>query len=263
MKAFKYFEAFAVAILAISITSCGSKSGSKGDDSTCEVTVDNTTIGGKLSQYFSLVDKTYKYKKDNLIDEVIVELKCIEPLPENLEAYIGIEVLDENGNVIAVEIPDGNSFCDYELLQQANPDQIVTVTIKNYNEVGKEKPAKIRLSSKVSEKEESDDTDDTSDEDSYSSSDSDDDSSASLSSGSEDWDAMLDSYDSYVTKYVSLTKKAMKGDLLALAEYPALLEKAQDLCTKMEKAQGELSPSQLSRYLKITTKMTEALVNMK
>ncbi|MBR0526362.1 MAG: hypothetical protein IJJ98_06680, partial [Prevotella sp.] len=68
MKTFKFIM---VAFWALIIASCGGK---KGGDS-FEVSVDNTTIGGKLSSYFTLVDKTYKYKK-GIVDEVNVELKC-------------------------------------------------------------------------------------------------------------------------------------------------------------------------------------------
>ena len=53
-------------------------------------------------------------------------------------------------------------------------------------------------------------------------------------------------------------KKASKGDMNALAEYPALMEKAQECSKKMENAQGDMSASQWARYMKITKKMTKA-----
>ena len=135
-----------VAFWALIIASCGGK---KGGDS-FEVSVDNTTIGGKLSSYFTLVDKTYKYKK-GIVDEVNVELKCIEPLPENLKAYIAVEVLDEDGNVISARKADAWSFSDYDVLRQASSGQTVTIKIENHENVGEEIPAKIRLSSIVEE----------------------------------------------------------------------------------------------------------------
>ena len=139
-----------VALMALIIASCGGK---KGGDS-FEVSVDNTTIGGKLSSYFTLVDKTYKYKKD-IVDEVNVELQCIEPLPENLKAYIAVEVLDEDGNVISARKADAWSFSDYDVLRQASSGQTVTIKIENHENVGEEIPAKIRLSSIVEEDDES------------------------------------------------------------------------------------------------------------
>lgn len=259
MKTFKYFAMAAIAVVALVFASCGS---SKSDD-TFDVTVDNTTIGGKLSKYFSLADKTYKYNK-GISDKVTVELTCIEPLPENLKAYIGVEVLDEDGIVISAGKPDYQSFDDYKVLRQASPGQTVTIEIKNYQNVGEEKPAKIRLSSIVEEDPYSTNSSYSSDSDNDDSSLDDDDSdTASSSSGSQDWDALLNSYEQYVDKYISYMKKAAKGDMSALSEYPALMEKAQEFSEKMKNAQGDMSASQWARYMKITNKMTQAAVNMK
>lgn len=262
MKKFKYFAMAAIAVVALVFASCG---GSKSDD-TFDVVVDNTTIGGKLSKYFSLADKTYKYKKGS-IDKVSVELTCIEPLPENLEAYIGVEVLDEDGTVISAGKPDAWSFNDFKVLRQASPGQTVTIEIENYQKVGEENPAKIRLSSIVEEdvsksssySSDSDDNDSSLDDDDSSDDDSD---TASSSSASQDWDALLNSYEQYVDKYISYMKKAAKGDMSALSEYPALMEKAQDFSNKMSGAQGDMSASQWARYIKITNKMTQAAANM-
>lgn len=257
MKVLKYFL---MVVLTVCLTSCGSKNRS-GSKESFDVTVDNTTIGGKLSQYFSLEDKTYKYNK-GIIDKVTVELTCIEPLPENLKAYIGVEVLDEDGTVISAGKPDAWSFNDYEVLRQASPGQTVTIEIENHQNVGEEKPAKIRLSSIVEEEEPSgsSSSSESSDDSSVSSDDSsdEDESISSSSSGSQDWDALLNSYEQYVDKYISYMKKAAKGDMSALAEYPALMEKAQEFSEKMENAQGDMSASQWARYMKITNKMTKA-----
>lgn len=80
-------------------------------------------------------------------------------------------------------------------------------------------------------------------------------------SGSEDYDKMLDDYDEYVTEYVSFYKKAMKGDQSALAEYPAMMEKAAKLQESMQQAQGnnQLSVKQITRMSKIQTKMLQAM----
>ena len=77
-------------------------------------------------------------------------------------------------------------------------------------------------------------------------------------SSSEDWDSLLDSYEEYVGEYISYMKKAAKGDMDALSEYPALMEKAQEYSKKMKNAQGEMSSSQWNRYMEITTKMSKA-----
>ena len=141
MKVLKFLS---FAVLAMCFAACGG-------DGVYEVTVDNTTIGGELSKYFSLVDKTYKYNREGFEDEVTVELKCIKPLPENLTAYIGVIVLDEDGIVISTSSNGGNYD---DTLRQASPGDIVTVTITNNDSKELSDPAKIRLSSTVKEIEE-------------------------------------------------------------------------------------------------------------
>ena len=267
----KVLKCFMMVILTVCLASCGSKKSSDSKTS-IDVTVDNTTIGGKLSQYFSLEDKTYKYQKVEEgewgYDDVTVELKCIQPLPENLRAYIGVEVLDENGTIISAGKADYNSFNDYEVLRQATPGQVVTVKIINRESLGENTPAKIRLSSIVEEEEEpsgSSSSSESSDDSSVSSEDSsdEDESISSSSTSSKDWDSMLDSYEEYVDKYIVLAKKAAKGDMSAMAEYAGLMQKAQELSDKINGAQGDMSASQWARYLKITTKMTKAAQEMR
>ena len=80
--------------------------------------------------------------------------------------------------------------------------------------------------------------------------------------GSTDWDELLDSYEQYVDKYIKFARKAANGDMNALSEYPALLEKAKEFSEKMENAQSEMSASQWGRYMRITTKMTQAASRM-
>ena len=80
----------------------------------------------------------------------------------------------------------------------------------------------------------------------------------SSDSGSEDWDAVLDAYERYVDRYISLMKKAQAGDATALAEYPGLLQEANEYSNKLENASGELSSAQMARYQRITNKMLKA-----
>ena len=74
---------------------------------------------------------------------------------------------------------------------------------------------------------------------------------------------MLDSYEEYVDNYISLLKKAANGDRSAMAEYPALMKKAQEFGNEMKNAQGSMSASQLARYTKISTKMLKAAQEMR
>ena len=76
--------------------------------------------------------------------------------------------------------------------------------------------------------------------------------------GSEDWDAVLTSYEEYVDQYISFAKKAAKGDLTALAKYPSLMEKAEELSDKLDHAEDEMTAAQVARYHKITRKLANA-----
>lgn len=75
----------------------------------------------------------------------------------------------------------------------------------------------------------------------------------------ENWDKILDEYESYVDQYIKVYKKAMNGDQKALDEYMKLMEKAQKLADKLEDAEDEMTEAQLERYYKITNKMLKAI----
>ena len=47
----------------------------------------------------------------------------------------------------------------------------------------------------------------------------------------------------YSTSSIPYMKKAAKGDMSALADYPALMEKAEEFGSKMENAQDDMSAS--------------------
>lgn len=92
--------------------------------------------------------------------------------------------------------------------------------------------------------------------------DSDDNYSYGSTGSSEDWDAVLTSYENYVDQYISFMKRAANGDASAMAEYPAIMEKAQDLGNKLSNAQGEMSPAQWARFERIQMKFAQAAVEM-
>lgn len=75
----------------------------------------------------------------------------------------------------------------------------------------------------------------------------------------EDWNAFLDSYESLVESYVACMKKYKAGDVSAMTEYAAVLEKVQDYSEKLSRVQNNLQPEQEKRYLEITEKMTQTV----
>ena len=80
-------------------------------------------------------------------------------------------------------------------------------------------------------------------------------------SNTEDFDEMLDDYEAYIDQYIEFYKKSLAGDMSALSEYPALLEKANNLQQSMEKAQNadQLTIKQIKRMSDIQLKMLEGL----
>lgn len=83
-----------------------------------------------------------------------------------------------------------------------------------------------------------------------------------VSTSSTNWDEVLDDFEEYVDKYISLVKKASSGDLSAMTEYVRFLEKAEDLADQLDDAEDEMTSAQLKRYMKIAQKMTDAAIDM-
>ena len=79
---------------------------------------------------------------------------------------------------------------------------------------------------------------------------------AQSDTGSEDWDALLDSYDEYTTEMISYMKKISQGDESVLADYNDLIDKAKELDKKMSGARGSMTQEQWNRYLEITKRFT-------
>lgn len=84
--------------------------------------------------------------------------------------------------------------------------------------------------------------------------------SSSSSSSSNDWDSILNEYESYVNDMISLYKKAQNGDLSAMSDYASVMEDAQSLSNKLANAKGTMSASQVKRYTQILNKMNKALL---
>ncbi|MGM9869942.1 MAG: DUF6591 domain-containing protein [Sodaliphilus sp.] len=253
----KTIKSFAIAAIAIFLASCGGKSESaSNNDLSFEVSVDNTTLEGDLSEYFTVEDKSYFIPK-SIFDDMAIDLKCIKPLPENLYGKIGFNCLDEDGTLIGSCKPTFLEDCS--LLYKATPGQTVSVLLDmawgDLSIPEGKTPVKIHLTSEVHEDEDKISTITVSSSSDESASSSDDTASAS---GGEDWDALLDSYEEYVDEYIKLMKKAENGDMSAMTEVASYMEKAQALSNKMANAKGSMSASQVARYTKILNKMASA-----
>lgn len=295
MKNLKYFT---LALMAIFFASCGSSSE---DEESIVLTPATTNIKGYLGQFYDVVYKDYTINDDFLTieierndNELPFNIKGVKPYGyygQGITAHagFGIEILNETGDVIEKKAATASMYYSDDIKEALNLRAGETGTIRWFIYFhGDVKPAEFRLTSAYEEVEEEDDDDSNSSSvsgsDNSSSSvssnnssssgygygyrynsnkNSDDDKDDSSSSGDEDWDSLIDSYEEYVDKYISYMEKAMKGDMSALAEYPSLLEKVEEYSTKMNKAKGNMSSSQMSRYMKITNKMTETAMKMK
>ena len=252
-----------------------------GEKEALVLTPETTQIKGDLGDYFEVVDKEYTVTDDwgDMVSievkrtdvEYSFDLKGVEPYGTYGQgvtgnAGFGIEILDENGNVIdktsATASGLSGMYDSDDMKEALKLRSGETATVRwSFHFDGEKKPVKFRLTSAYEEVDGS--GSDTSSSDSDSSSSVDDETESSSSSGSEDWDALLDSYEQYVDKYISYVKKAAKGDMTALSEYPSLMEEAQEYGEKLQKAHGEMSTSQWARYNKITMKMSQAAQEMR
>jgi hypothetical protein len=79
---------------------------------------------------------------------------------------------------------------------------------------------------------------------------------------SEDWDKIIDDYEEYVDEYIKFVRSIDYEDSSSMSEYATLLEKAERLSSKLERAENDLSKSQLSRMTKIQNKMNNAVLEM-
>ena len=278
MKTFKYFI---IVVMAISLASCGGK---KDSDEKIVLIPETTHIKGDLGDYFNVVDKEYTVT-DGLGDLVTIEvertdldysfdLKGVEPYGTSGKgitghAGFGIEIIDEDGNVIEKTAATASGlsgmYSSDDMKEALKLKAGETGTVRwSFHFDSDKKPAKFRLTSSYEEVDSSnwDSDSSSSDDDDSLSTDDDDSYGNSSSSGSQDWDELLNSYEEYVDKYIAYLKKASKGDMTALSESATLMQKAQEFSDKMENAEGSMSASQWARYNKITMKMLEAAQKM-
>lgn len=265
--------------LAIVFASCGGKK-SSGENEKIVLTPETTQIKGDLGDYFDVVDKEYTVTDEwgNLVSIEVMrtdvafafDLKGVEPYGTygkgvTGNAGFGIEILDEKGNVIEKSSATAGGlsgmYSSDDMKEALKLKAGETGTVRwSFHFDSDKKPAKFRLTSSYEEVDSSnwDSDSSSSDDDDSLSSDDDDSYGNSSSSGSQDWDELLNSYEEYVDKYIAYLKKASKGDMTALSESATLMQKAQEFSDKMENAEGSMSASQWSRYMKITNKMLSA-----
>lgn len=270
----KVVKNFLIATFVIVMVACG---GSKSNEVSLKVEADLEELG----EYVTIEDKEAVVKLVESEEDIYItsslSIKVKKSIASNSSFFFDAEVLDKDHVVVgdlllAYEIddryeldPEGFSHVLFKGTKRA--EMIDGMGMESWKDYGQEEWNKIRedgvyisikTSSRAKYKEYKSSLSSVLN-DTMSENDSDDDDSYnSSSSGSEDWDEVLQAYEEYVDKYIACLKKAAKGDLSAVSEYPALMEKAQEIDKKIEKAKGELSTAQWERYNKATLKMVEA-----
>lgn len=253
------FTLLGLVTLLLLLTSCGEKTIPEKT-----IKASNIAISGEGSNYIKVVDGNYTLKvvEDKIIIPVKFELtKKYDGKNPGEFGNISLIPLDKSG----VAVPDIGldlspaTMSDWDKLKDLLKGDVgKTVVISfEWNYFSKE-DVQARIM-KETENFEITRADFTGSDSEASTDDSSED--VSTDSGSEDWDKMLTDYDEYVTQYVKLYKKAMKGDNSALTEYPAMMEKATALQESMANAQkdNQLSTTQLTRMAKIQAKMLAAM----
>ena len=276
MKAIKFL---AVAFLTLLVAAC---SGSKNEDEN-SVTLSVEAELGTLANYMSVSDTevtvtlSEETKKDETKKVIAASLAfdVKKSVASDHSFEFDVEVLDKNHIKIA-KLPDFSLESNYDY---DNGDLSKTLSagnvraqmrrardVSDWNKEKQEEWDKIRTegvyivikpsysNAEYAEYKGGSTVDSDSDESSTDEADVDE---SESEDGTEDWDALLDSYEDFVDEYIALMKKAQQGDMSAVSEYGTYMEKAQELGDKMSKAQGQMSAAQWARYSKILQKMTK------
>ena len=249
----------------------------------------STSLEGNLSTYYEVVDKEYTFAedgtltldikkiKDNFPEPWHTGLKYSDPPSDSTEYSLVFKItfLDEKGNIV------GSALFNYaqaeSLAELKNGDSTKIqlfkgeiITEDQINDDTREKAVTFRVSGKVERGEGSPSS--SSSESTEPSTEMTDASSEisteeatedNSSSSSEDYDAVLDEYEEYTNKLLSMLKKVEAGDMSAYADYIGLVESMTSLDKKLANAKKEMTTAQAARFLRIQTKYLKALSKAK
>lgn len=214
----------------------------------------------QIDDFYEIQKGKYHFSYNNEQLSLTLKLRVVEaPDKSGLSGYkfdkFTAEMCDADGhkieNLNEFVAPDGKLMADK--LLNASVGDVISVTFVGGNGTKSElKSLAGEIKSLFVDIEY-----DEMDEDDFSSSAS---SSTSSTNGksSADIDKMLDEYEKFVDKYIALMKKAQNGDVSVMSEYASMLESAERLSEELDNCDGDMTSAQLSRYTRITSKMTSA-----
>lgn len=252
------FKHIITAILSsVIITSCGEK---KIDNAI--VTTQSTSVKGDLAEFISIENGNYEIA-DEIGGKMAVKVNALKSYADDVEKLkitFTASLLDASG----MPLSGVDDFrIDYQgeekiktLLKNGTGQEIISFRgffggYKTEKYATKVKSFSVSSSLKQKKvKKKSNQTNETVT------------SSINTAKASNKWDKTLDTYSDYVDQYVVLMKKASKGDLDAMSEYPSMMQKANKFNAQLKDAGNDLTPKQLKRMTAIQLKMTNALYDI-
>lgn len=225
-----------------------------------EVTVSNVDISGFINSYVKVVDGTYKFTNDGTDGTISVKFELVAK--PDVKYYctgaLELNALGENGEIFDTGALKFESFDTSKMESLLKGNIGDTKTISFERKYITDEPVCKSIFTKAASFEIIDRMCEPMDNSASESNSIKSEVSESNTSGSKDWDEILDEYEKYVESYAKLIKKASSGDVSAMTESAKMLEHAQNLDEKFKDAKDDMSASQLKRYMEITTKMATA-----
>ena len=263
MKSKLLFKLFTL-MLVVTLSSCSEK-----PKEIAKVKPEKTSISGDLSQYIQIVDNEYEIIED-WGGKLSIKVKAIMPLPieelENNDIELNASMLGENGMPIS---GTGEFTMHYSsvnklrsLLKNGSGEEVIQLESRMSDYTAEEHAAKVKLFSVSSTMKQKPEETDIEESNTYNSEIANSNEKTELANNTSNVDDALSSYEDYVDQYIQFLKKAQKGDNSAMAEYPALMEKATEMQEKMDDMKDEFSAKQMGRLMKIQTKLTNAAIEM-
>lgn len=83
-----------------------------------------------------------------------------------------------------------------------------------------------------------------------------------VSEGTENWDTTIDEYESFIDDYIDAMKKMKDGDMSVASDLISMQEQAESLSEKLKNAEKDLTKEQMKRFIKLQTKISNAVVDM-
>lgn len=280
---------FVVCAIVFAQTSCSSGAKSQEKD----ITAKSVNIEGDSAEYVSVPDGTYKLigksvdgnTKVSITIKIKLERKVnLKNLTFGLSQGFELNLLDEAGSslFVSLNMNDGEQNKLKKFLLTGNVGDVeeftfedTSISAKDYKKLF-EKVGGFELSDVDFELDDSSesafDSESTSLDDDAASDDetteesadeSSDDEETSESTDGTNYDELLTAYERYYNKYISILKKASKGDMTSMQEAAELMQEANNIGEKMANAKGEMSVAQWARFQKIQLKLIKAAQELK